>query len=148
MCHNTNLPQLQPLGHRLQTFLSRTLHWQRAFNHIAVQQADTRHKVVLAQDIVAPCAPQLQPEGHGWQEVKVGPWQSQRSNVTREQASRERGGRALWPGCCPPHSRTTPATPPGGEMQPGKALAHSQRCPERRRKMRRRRSTNRCCKER
>lgn len=31
---------------------------------------------------------------------------------------------------CPPHSRTTPATPAGGDRHPGKALAHSQRCPE------------------
>ena len=58
-------------------------------------------------------------------------WRSRlcrRSKVSWERASGERGGRALRPGRCPPHSRTTPATPPGGKMHPGKALAHSQRC--------------------
>lgn len=64
--------------------------------------------------------------------VKVGSRLSQGSKVTRDQASGEQSGRALRPGRWPPHSRATPATPPGGEMHPGKVLAHSRGCPEKR----------------
>ena len=59
------LPQLQPLGHRLQTLLPCALHRQCALDDIAVQQADAGDKAVLAQDIVAPSPAQLQAERHG-----------------------------------------------------------------------------------
>lgn len=58
--------------------------------------------------------------------------QKVKKSLGSKQAKREGGGgRALRPGLCPPHSRTTPAAPPGGKTHPGKALAHSQRYPER-----------------
>lgn len=59
------LPQLQPLGHSLQTLLPRAFHRQCALDNIAVQQADPGDKAVLAQDIVAPRPAELQAERHG-----------------------------------------------------------------------------------
>lgn len=59
------LPQLQPLGHRLQALPPRALHGQRALDNTAVQQADASDKAVLAQDVVAPRPAQLQAERHG-----------------------------------------------------------------------------------
>lgn len=90
---NSHLPQLQPLGHRLQAFLPRGLHGQSALNHIAVQQANPRHKVVLAQDVVAAGAPHYQPERHGWQEVTA-------QSKGLKGATREGGwwaGSTTWP---------------------------------------------------
>lgn len=107
MCTCAHLSQLQPLGHGLQTLLARALHRQRAFDHVAVQQADPRHKVVLAQDVVAPRAPQLQPEGHGW--LGLGPRgvKGQKS-VGSEREGGERGGRGAGGGGGGRRSTTRP----------------------------------------
>lgn len=85
-----HLPQLQPLRHRLQTLLARALHRQRALDHVTVQQADPRHKVVLAQHVVAPRAPQHQPERHGWSVGGGGGGQRSRRGAVRRSKSRSR----------------------------------------------------------